>query len=59
MVKGSDAARRIDSFVFSFHSSNLYDDVTCIIHHRASASLEARLKNPTVTCFQTKQAVRF
>jgi hypothetical protein len=36
---------------------DLYDDTTRIIHS-AYTSLEARLKNTSLTCFQTKQAAR-
>jgi hypothetical protein len=37
---------------------NLHDGATCITHRRASASLQARLRNPSQTCFHAKQAAR-
>jgi hypothetical protein len=37
---------------------NLRNDVTCTTCHRASASLQATLGNPSQTCFHTKQAAR-
>jgi hypothetical protein len=37
---------------------NLHDGATCTTHHRASASLYARLGNPTQTYFHAKQAAR-
>jgi hypothetical protein len=37
---------------------NLHDDVTCTTHHRASISLESRLRNPSPTWFQMKQIAR-
>jgi hypothetical protein len=37
---------------------NLRDGVTCTTRCRASASLQARLKNPSQTCFDAKQAAR-
>jgi hypothetical protein len=37
---------------------NLRDGATCTTHSRASASLQARLGNPSQTCFDTKQAAR-
>jgi hypothetical protein len=33
-----------------------HDDATCTIHHRSTASFEAKLWNPSPTCFMTKQA---
>jgi hypothetical protein len=37
---------------------NLCDGATCTTQYRASASLEARLGNPSLTCFHVKQATR-
>jgi hypothetical protein len=37
---------------------DLHYDATCAIHHRTSTSLEARLENPSPTCFYLKQATR-
>jgi hypothetical protein len=37
---------------------NLRDGARCATHRRASASLEARLGNPSQTCFHVKQAAR-
>jgi hypothetical protein len=37
---------------------NLHDGATCTTHRRASASLQARLGNPSQTCFHVKQATR-
>jgi hypothetical protein len=37
---------------------NLRDGATCTTHRRASASLQARLENPSQTCFHVKQAAR-
>jgi hypothetical protein len=37
---------------------NLRDGATCTTRRRASASLQARLKNPSQTCFHAKQAAR-
>jgi hypothetical protein len=37
---------------------NLRDSATCTTHHRASASLQARLGNPSHTYFHAKQAAR-
>jgi hypothetical protein len=42
----------------SFTRRNLYDDATCTTCHHASASLEAKLKNPSATSLQTKQVTR-
>jgi hypothetical protein len=37
---------------------NLHDGATCTTHRRASVSLKARLKKPSVTCFHVKQTAR-
>jgi hypothetical protein len=37
---------------------NLHDGATCTTHRRASASLQARLGNPSQTYFHAKQAAR-
>jgi hypothetical protein len=37
---------------------NLRDGATCTTRHRASVSLQARLGNPSQTCFHAKQAAR-
>jgi hypothetical protein len=37
---------------------NLHNNATCTIHHRASASLQARVRNPNQTCFHVMQAAR-
>jgi hypothetical protein len=37
---------------------NLHDGATCTTRHRASASLQARLRNRSQTCFHVKQAAR-
>jgi hypothetical protein len=37
---------------------NLCDGAPCSTHHHAPASLQARLRNPSQTCFHTKQAAR-
>jgi hypothetical protein len=37
---------------------NLRDGATCTTHPRTSASLQARLGNPSQTCFHAKQAAR-
>jgi hypothetical protein len=37
---------------------NLCDSATCTTRHRASASLQARLGNPSQTYFHAKQAAR-
>jgi hypothetical protein len=37
---------------------NLRDGVTCTTHSHASASFQVRLKNPSQTCFDAKQAAR-
>jgi hypothetical protein len=37
---------------------NLRDGATCTTRRRASASLQARLENPSQTCFHAKQAAR-
>jgi hypothetical protein len=37
---------------------NLRDGATCTTRRRASASLQARLRNPIQTCFHAKQAAR-
>jgi hypothetical protein len=37
---------------------NLRDGATCTTRRRASASLQARLGNPSQTCFDAKQAAR-
>jgi hypothetical protein len=37
---------------------NLRDGATCATRSRASASLQARLGNPSQTCFDAKQAAR-
>jgi hypothetical protein len=37
---------------------NLRDGVTCTTRRRASASLQARLENPSQTCFHAKRAAR-
>jgi hypothetical protein len=37
---------------------NLYDGATCTTRRRASTSLQARLGNPSQTCFHVKQAAR-
>jgi hypothetical protein len=37
---------------------NLHDDATCTTRRRVSASFEARLGKPSVTCFLAQQAVR-
>jgi hypothetical protein len=37
---------------------NLRNGVTCTTRRRASASLQARLENPSQTCFHAKQAAR-
>jgi hypothetical protein len=39
--------------------SNFRDGATCITCHCAFASLQARLENPSQTCFHVKQAARF
>jgi hypothetical protein len=38
---------------------NLHDGATCTTRSRASASLQARLGNPSQTCLDAKQAARF
>jgi hypothetical protein len=37
---------------------NLHDDATCTTRRYASVSLQARLENPSQTCFHAKQAAR-
>jgi hypothetical protein len=37
---------------------NLRDGATCTIHRYTSAILQARLRNPSQTCFHAKQAAR-
>jgi hypothetical protein len=37
---------------------NLRDGATCTTRRRVSASLQARLENPSQTCFHAKQAAR-
>jgi hypothetical protein len=37
---------------------DLHDDATCTTCRHAFASFEARLRNPSPTCFQAKQAVK-
>jgi hypothetical protein len=37
---------------------HLRDDAMCTTRSRASDSLKTRLENPSVTCFQPKQAIR-
>jgi hypothetical protein len=37
---------------------DLHDDATCTTRSRASISLEARLGNPSPTCFHVKQVAR-
>jgi hypothetical protein len=37
---------------------NFCDGVTCTTRHHVSASLQARLGNPSQTCFHVKQAAR-
>jgi hypothetical protein len=57
-VAGSDAAHRIDPSVFNLPSTQSRNGATCTTHHRASASLQPRLGNPSQTCFHVKQAAR-
>jgi hypothetical protein len=58
MVAGFNTTRRIDRPSLTCLRRNLYDDATCTTGHRASASLQARLGNPSQTCFHVKQAAR-
>jgi hypothetical protein len=37
---------------------NIRDGATCTTRRRASASLQARLRNPSQTCFRVKQSAR-
>jgi hypothetical protein len=37
---------------------NFHDGATCTTRRRTSTSLQARLRNPSKTCFHTKQAAR-
>jgi hypothetical protein len=37
---------------------NLYDGATCTTHRHVTANLQARLRNPSQTCFHAKQAAR-
>jgi hypothetical protein len=42
---------------FASLSRDLCDDAICTTHRRSSASFEAKLGNPSLTCFMMKQAI--
>jgi hypothetical protein len=54
--RGDDA---IELTIFRFTSRDLCNDATCTTHRRSFASFEAKLKNPSLTCFATKQAAGY
>jgi hypothetical protein len=43
---------------FALLPCDLRDDATCTTRHRSSASFDAKLENPSPTCFTMKQAAR-
>jgi hypothetical protein len=54
--RGHDA---IELTIFRFTSHDLCDDATCTTHRHSFASFEAKLKNPSLTCFTMKQAAGY
>jgi hypothetical protein len=46
----------IEPTVFASLPRDLYDDATCTTRRRSFTSFEAKLENPSLTCFVMKQA---